>query len=88
VAHATGFTEDNYIGLELDLDVFGPTGCGMPAAGLGSVQARQYVTFAAIDSKIAYFHICEGIFSISHGQSEAAGQLMAVIMSDFLKARE
>jgi formiminoglutamase len=52
------------------------------------VQARQYVTFAAIDSKIAYFHICEGIFSLSHGQSEAAGQLMAVIMSDFLKARE
>ncbi len=88
VAHATGFTEDNYIGLELDLDVFGPAGTGMPATGLGALQARQYVTFAAIDSRIAYFHICEGIFSLSHGQCEAAGQLMAVILSDFLKARE
>jgi formiminoglutamase len=88
VAHATGFTEDNPIGLELDLDVFGPTGMGMPAAGLGPLQARQYVTFAATDSRIAYFHICEGIFSLCHGQSEAAGQLMATIVSDFLKARE
>jgi formiminoglutamase len=88
VAHATGFTEDHYIGLELDLDVFGPTGLGMPAAGLGPLHARQYVTFAASDSRIAYFHICEGIFSLCHGQSEAAGQLMATIVSDFLKARE
>jgi formiminoglutamase len=88
VAHATGFTEDNYIGLELDLDVFGPTGTGMPAAGLGPLQARQYVTFAAADSRIAYFHICEGIFSLCHGQGEASGLLMATIVSDFLKARE
>jgi formiminoglutamase len=88
VAHATGFTEDHYIGLELDLDVFGPTGPGMPPAGLGPLQARQYVTFAATDSRIAYFHICEGAFSICHGQSEAAGLLMATIVSDFLKARE
>lgn len=88
VAHATGFTEDNYIGLELDLDVLGPVGAGMPPAGLGSVQARQYVTFAAMDSKIAYFHICEGIFSLCHGQTGPAGQLISTIVSDFLKARE
>ncbi|HTR29825.1 MAG TPA: arginase family protein [Puia sp.] len=88
VAHATGFTEDNYIGLELDLDVFGPTGTGMPPTGIGPLQARQYVTFAATDSRIAYFHICEGVYSICHGQSEAAGLLMATIVSDFLKARE
>jgi formiminoglutamase len=88
VAHATGFTEDNYIGLELDLDVLGPAGMGMPSVGLGSGHARQYVTFAATDSRIAYFHICEGIFSLCQGQSAAAGQLMSCIVSDFLKARE
>jgi formiminoglutamase len=88
VAHATGFTEDNYIGLELDLDVLGPAGMGMPSVGLGAGHARQYVTFAATDSRIAYFHICEGIFSLCQGQSEAAGQLMSCIVSDFLKARE
>jgi formiminoglutamase len=88
VAHATGFTEDNYIGLELDLDVLGPAGTGMPSAGLGSVHARQYVTFAATDSKIAYFHICEGIFSLCQGQTGPAGQLISTIVSDFIKARE
>jgi formiminoglutamase len=88
VAHATGFTEDNYIGLELDLDVMGPVGSGMPATGVGSVHARQYVTFAASDSKIAYFHICEGIFSVCHGRSDCAGQLISCIVSDFIKARE
>jgi formiminoglutamase len=88
VAHATGFTEDNYIGLELDLDVLGPVGTGMPSAGLNPVHARQYVTFAAMDAKIAYFHICEGIFSLCHGQTGPAGQLISCIVSDFLKARE
>jgi formiminoglutamase len=88
VAHATGFTEDNYIGLELDLDVMGPIGSGMPATGVSSVHARQYVTFAASDSKIAYFHICEGIFSVCHGQSDCTGQLISCIVSDFIKARE
>lgn len=88
VAHATGFTEDNYIGLELDLDVLGPAGMGMPSVGLGPGHARQYVTFAATDSRIAYFHICEGIFSLCQGQSAGAGQLMSCIVSDFLKARE
>jgi formiminoglutamase len=88
VAHATGFTEDNYIGLELDLDVLGPAGAGLPAIGLSAVHARQYVTFAASDSKIAYFHICEGIFSVCHGQSDCAGHLISCIVSDFIKARE
>jgi formiminoglutamase len=88
VAHATGFTEDNYIGLELDLDVMGPIGSGMPATGVSSVHVRQYVTFAASDSKIAFFHICEGIFSVCHGQSDCAGQLISCIVSDFIKARE
>ncbi len=89
VAHATGFTEDNYIGLELDLDVSKASSApGMTPTGLGSVHARQYVTFAATDSKIAYFHICEGIFSLCQGQTGPAGQLISTIVSDFIKARE
>jgi formiminoglutamase len=88
VAHATGFTEENYIGLELDLDVMGPAGSGMPSTGVSSVHVRQYVTFAASDSKIAYFHICEGIFSVCNGRSDCAGQLISCIVSDFIKARE
>ena len=90
VAHATGFTEDNYIGLELDLDCIeyilssAETPCG-----ISPLHARQYVTFAATDSKIAYLHICEGAVQLSDGRkSETTGKLISYIVSDFIKARE
>ena len=88
VAHATGFTEDNYIGLELDLDVLAQTGGGLPSSGLRTVDLRQYVTFAASDSRIAYFHICEGSLSLHTAQAEAAGKLISYVVGDFIKARE
>jgi formiminoglutamase len=90
VAHATGFTEDNYIGLELDLDAIAQVpGAGLPPSGLTPLHARQYVTFAAIDSKIAYLHICEGAVCVGNGCSNpSTGRLISYIVSDFLKARE
>jgi len=90
VAHATGFAEDNYIGLELDLDAIAHIpGTGLPPSGLTPLHARQYVTFAAIDSKIAYLHICEGAVCVGNGCSNpSSGKLMSYIVSDFIKARE
>ncbi len=90
VAHATGFTEDNFIGLELDLDSIEQTlSAGMTPSGLSPLQARQYVTFAASDSRIAYLHICEGACSLPDGRTDATtGKLISYIVSDFIKARE
>jgi len=90
VAHATGFTDDNYIGLELDLDaVAHMPGAGLPPSGLTPLHARQYVTFAAIDSKIAYLHVCEGAVCVGNGCSNpSSGKLMSYIVSDFIKSRE
>jgi formiminoglutamase len=90
VAHATGFTEDNYIGLELDLDAIEQTlSAGMTPSGLTPLHARQYVTFAATDCKIAYLHICEGACALPDGQTDATtGKLISYIVSDFIKARE
>jgi formiminoglutamase len=90
VAHATGFTEDNYIGLELDLDAIAQVpGAGLPPSGLTPLHARQYVTFAAIDSKIAYLHVCEGAVCMGNGCSNpSTGRLISYIVSDFIKARE
>jgi formiminoglutamase len=90
VAHATGFAEDNYIGLELDLDAIAQVpGAGLPPSGISPLHARQYVTFAAIDSKIAYLHICEGAVCMGNGcTNPSTGNLMSYIVSDFIKARE
>ena len=88
VAHATSFTDDNYIGLELDLDVLAQTGGGMPSSGLRSLDLRQYVTFVASDSRVAYLHVCEGALSLRISQTDAAGKLMSYVVSDFIKTRE
>ncbi|MES1226435.1 MAG: arginase, partial [Bacteroidota bacterium] len=90
VAHATGFTEDNYIGLELDLDciehVLSPAST---PSGLSPLHARQYVTFAATDCKIAYLHICEGATQLQDGRKdESTGKLISYLVSDFVKAME
>ncbi|MBN9380270.1 MAG: formimidoylglutamase [Chitinophagaceae bacterium] len=90
VAHATSFTEDSYIGLELDLDsIEGVLSSGMTPAGLMPLHARQYVTLAATDSKIAYLHICEGAVTLDDGRHDPmTGKLVSYLVSDFVKARE
>ena len=90
VAHATDFTDENYIGLELDLDsIEGVLSSAGSPSGIQAVHARQYVTFAATDSRIAYLHICEGATVLEDGRSDAStGKLISYIVSDFIKARE
>lgn len=90
VAHATSFTEDGYIGLELDLDsIEGVLSPGMTPSGLMPLHARQYVTLAATDSKIAYLHICEGAVILEDGRHDPmTGKIISYLVSDFVKARE
>jgi len=90
VAHATDFTDEGYIGLELDLDcIQNVLSSGMTPSGLSPLHARQYVTFAATDSKIAYLHICEGATALEDGRTDPmTGKLISYIVTDFIKARE
>jgi formiminoglutamase len=90
VAHATGFTEDNYIGLELDLDCIEHTlSSAITPSGISPLHGRQYVTFAATDCKIAYLHICEGATQLQDGRKdESTGKLISYLVSDFLKGME
>jgi formiminoglutamase len=90
VAHATGFTDDNYIGLELDLDCIENTlSAAITPSGISPLHARQYLTFAATDCKIAYLHICEGAAQLRDGRkSESIGKLISYLVSDFIKAME
>ena len=90
VAHATSFTEDGYIGLELDLDsVQGVLSAAITPSGLSPLHARQYVTLAATDSKIAYLHVCEGAAVLEDGRQDAGvGKLISYIVADFIKARD
>jgi formiminoglutamase len=89
VAHATGYTEDNYTGIELDLDsIVNVLSSAATPSGISVLNARQYVTFAAIDTKAVYLHICEGATRLENGRTdENTGKLISYLVSDFVKAK-
>ena len=71
VAHATGFTEDTYTGVELDLDcIENVLSSAVSPSGIAALNARQYISFAAVDVKVAYVHICEGATHLSDGRKQ------------------
>ncbi len=89
VSHATGFTEDTLTGIDIDLDGIQNTlSSAMTPVGITPVHARQYVSFAAADSKVAYLHICEGATRLNDGRTDTtSGKLASYLVSDFVKAR-
>jgi len=88
VAHATTFTEDGLCGIDLDLDSIQNTlSSAASPVGVSSVHARQYISFAAADSKPAYLHLCEGATRLTDGRiDEGTGKLISYLVSDFVKA--
>lgn len=88
IAHATQFTDDNYTGIELDLDsIQGMLASAITPSGISPQHARQYVSFATMDSKPAYLHICEGASRLANGRADdSTGKLISYLVSDFLKA--
>ncbi len=89
VAHATGFVDDTYTGIELDLDCIEHTlSSAVSPTGITSLHARQYLNFAAVDTKTAYVHICEGASFLMDGRkSDTVGKLISYLVSDFIKAK-
>ena len=88
IAHATGFTEDTYTGIELDVDsIEDVLSSAYTPSGISALQARQYINFACTDAKVAYLHISEGASQLADGtKDEKTGRLLSYLVSDFVKA--
>ena len=88
IAHATGFTEETYTAIELDLDaVENILSSASTPGGITTLQARQYINFVAIDAKVAYVHICEGATKTEDDSEDlSTGKLISYLVSDFIKA--
>jgi formiminoglutamase len=85
VAHATGFTEETYTGIELDMDaIVQAESSAISPTGVSPLHARQYLNFVAKDSKCAYLHICEGM-AVNNNQT---GKLISYLVSDFVKSHQ
>jgi formiminoglutamase len=88
VAQAFSFTDDNYVGVDLDLDcVENALASAMTPSGISPVHARQYMNFAGNYQRIAYVHICEGAAKLQNGDENGhTGKLLAYLVSDFIKS--
>lgn len=88
IAHGFSFTEDNFTGIELDLDsVENVLSSAISPCGFSITQARQYVNYAALDTKAAYLHISEGAAKLETGETNPyIGKLISYLVSDFVKA--
>ncbi len=88
VAQAFTFTDDDYTGVDLDLDAIRETlSSAMSPVGITAIHARQYMVFAAANPKIAYLHICEGAAKLDDGRTdEKTGKLIAYLVTDFIKS--
>jgi formiminoglutamase len=87
VAEASAFTDDNFTGVELDLDcIENVLSSAETPCGISSLHARQYLNYTASHCKIAYLHICEGASQLTDGRkSETTGKLISYLVSDFIK---
>ena len=86
VYQAIAFTENNYTGIELDLDIIeNVPSSAMTPSGISSLMARQYLYMCGLESKVAYLHICEGINR--NNEPNLNGKLMSFLVSDFIKVQ-
>jgi formiminoglutamase len=90
IAHAIDFTEDNFTGIELDLDCIEDTlSSAMTPSGITTRQARQYVSLCAASTKAVYLHLCEGAVELQDGKkNEATGKLLGYLVTDFIKMHQ
>lgn len=88
VLHAIGFTEDNFTGIELDMDcIEGVLSSAETPSGIAVSNARQYLSMAGLHAKAAYLHICEGVCVSENGRTDPmVGKLISYLVSDFMKA--
>ena len=88
VAHATGFTEETFTGIDIDLDSIQDVLCSATTpSGITVLHARQFITFVATDAKVAYVHICEGACILGDGRTSGnTGKLIGYLVADFVKA--
>jgi len=88
IAQAIEFTDDNYTGIELDVDSIEKTlSSAMTPCGISSKDARRYLYHTATKCKVAYLHICEGAAELENDLKDPlTGKLVSYLVSDFIKS--
>jgi formiminoglutamase len=87
VEDAAEFTQDNYTGIELDLNIIkNLLSADIYPTGISSLHARQYVNYLAKNSQVAYLNISEGTTEMEIGRTNTAtGKLAGYLVPTLLK---
>jgi len=75
-------------GVELDMDgIENALSSAATPCGWSTLQARQYITYAATELTVVYLHICEGTVDLLDGRTNPLmAKLTAYLITDFIRA--
>lgn len=85
---ALEFVNDDFYGIEIDLDAIPNIACSaMTLSGFSVEQLRQFVSFFAKNKNATYLHICEGAPDLGEEKNNhLIGKLIGYLVTDFIKS--
>ena len=90
MVQALEFINDDFYGIEIDLDAIPNIACSaMTLSGFSVEQLRQFVSFFAKNKNATYLHICEGAPDLGEDKNNhLIGKLIGYLVTDFIKANQ
>ena len=88
MVHALEFVNDNFFGIEIDLDAIPNIACSaMTMSGFSVEQLRQFISFFGKNKNATYLHICEGAPDLGEEKNNhLIGKLIGYLVTDFIKS--
>jgi formiminoglutamase len=87
---ALDFVNDDFYGLEIDLDAIpNIASSAMTLSGFSVEELRQFISFFGKNKNTTYLHICEGAPDLSEEKNNhLIGKLIGYLVTDFMKANQ
>ena len=88
MVNALEFINDDFFGIEIDLDAIPNIACSaMTMSGFSVEQLRQFISFFAKNKNATYLHICEGAPDLGEEKNNhLIGKLIGYLITDFIKS--
>lgn len=88
MSQALEFINDDFFGIEIDLDAIPNIACSaMTMSGFSVEQLRQFISFFGKNKNASYLHICEGAPDLAEEKNNhLIGKLIGYLVTDFIKS--
>jgi formiminoglutamase len=86
--HALEFINDDFYGIEIDLDAIpNIASSAMTMSGFSVEELRQFIYYFSQNKNASYIHICEGAPDLGEEKNNhLIGKLIGYLVTDFMKA--